>query len=54
MTLAVVEVDHDRKWAEWQAHNAVADRKSAMQVRIAFGVVAFGIAARLAMQLMAR
>jgi hypothetical protein len=54
MTEATVEVDHDRKWVAWQAHNAVADRKSATQVRIVFGVVALGIGVRLAMQLLAR
>ena len=54
MTDGAVEVDHDRKWADWQAHSVEADRKSTLQVRIAFGVVAVTILARLAVQVASR
>ena len=54
MTDGAVAVDHDKKWADWQAHNAVSDRKSALQVRLVFGVVVVAILARLAMQLASR
>ena len=53
MTVTSSEYDNDRRWREWQVHNAEMDRKSALQIRIVFSVIFVAVGARLAMQLLA-